>query len=178
MSQIQVTPKSHTKAWRKALAANYAGSFPTVNPDFVANQAGGEITVASGQALIHLGTQIVPSEVHIVPFGAGSATNTFKMRVWGFRAATGGFIGTLLWAGTCTLCTQTGTLGFDVLDTDLFCDTITTTVGTESVDCRSTSPGSNIPGKVKILTAGSQFLVLDFDKNSSATSCNALVGEE
>jgi hypothetical protein len=120
---------------------------------------------------------MVPSEVHIMPFGAGSAGNTIKIRVWGLRSCVGGFCGSLLWEGTGTLCTQTGAAGFDVTSTDKYCDTVTTVTGTESVDCRTLSPGSNVPGKVKILTGGCECLIIEFDKNN-ATNANALVGAE
>lgn len=175
--QNRVATQSLTKPWRKALTANYTGSFPTINPDFVASQPGGRPTMASGQGLYDFGSLIVPSEVAIVPFGVGNANLTVKLRVWGFRASVGGFIGVLLWAGTCTLCDTTGTAGFDVVNTDKYCDAITTTVGTENVDCRTVSPGSELPAHVMVRTKGSEFLVLDFDKDG-ATSVNAIVGDE
>ena len=177
MTQQRIAPCSLAKAWQKALAANYAGSYPTVAPCLAAAQSGGRPTPASGQALIDFGSNLVPSEIHIVPFGVGTAGNTIKIRVWGFRACVGGYIGVVIWEGTGTLCTQVGTTGFDVNASNKFCDTVTTVTGTESVDCRTTSPGSNVPGKVKILTAGAEFLMIDFDKNN-ATSANALIGAE
>jgi len=172
-----VVPASLPRAWRKALAANYTGSFPTIDPDLAAAQAGGRPTMASGRALVDFGNRAAPSELHIVPIGAGDADQTVKLRVWGYRACTGGFIGTLLWAGTATLCDTTGSAGFDAIATDRFADAVTTTVGTEGVDCRTTSPGSELPGKVKILTGGCEILVIDFDKDT-ATNVNALYAGE
>lgn len=176
-NQTRVAPSSVTRPWRKCFAENYAGSFPAVNPDLVAAQSGGRPAMAAGQALIDFGSQIVPEKVHLLLFGAGNANQTVKARVWGFRACAGGFIGTLLWAGTGTLCDTTGTAGFDVADTDRYCDAISTTVGTESVDCRTLSPGGELPAKVRVLTAGSEFLVIEGDKDSG-TSVNALLAEE
>jgi hypothetical protein len=61
---------------------------------------------------------------------------------------------------------------------DHYCDAITTTIGTESVDCRTVSPGSNIPAHVVFRTKGSEFLIVEFGRNGSSASANAIVGEE
>lgn len=84
--------------------------------------------------------------VKLVPFGVGSATNTFKMTVWGwsstsgsFGAAVGGPTNNLpnakLWFAvklatyTCTLCTITGIANSDIGTTQKFCGTIVQTYG-------------------------------------------------
>lgn len=135
------------------------------------------------------------NKVIIVPFGAGSDTNTFVMRVFGWRLAfdrdKAHTLGTAVWIPvklaefTCTLSTPAGPAagpaGAGILaTTDLLCDTIAIvgTSGNTNIDLSITSPADNTIAHVVVDLKGSQKLELQFSTGGSATSCNALVAYE
>lgn len=127
------------------------------------------------------------NRIIVVPFGAGSDTNTFTMRVIGWRRVFDRNIGSrddnALWIPvtlaefTCTLSTPVGVVNKVLPATDRFADTIALagTSGNDDVDISITSPADNTIAHAVIDMKGFQKVELTFGTGSSATSCNALV---
>lgn len=130
--------------------------------------------------------------VILIPFGIGSDTNTMKMRVIGWRMAFdrgaeqslyGAAVGDALWIPVtlgeflCTLSTPAGVAQSIIGSTNLFADTIAIqgTSGNDDIDVSITSPADNTIAHVVLDAKGFQKLEVTFDRNSSATSCNALI---
>lgn len=130
------------------------------------------------------------NRIIIVPFGAGSDTNTFVMRVIGWRIAyerdTGARQDNAIWIPvklaefTCTLSTPPGLAGKVVNASQLFADTIALvgTSGNDDIDISITSPADNTIAHVVVDNKGSHKVELQFSTGGSATSCNALVAFE
>lgn len=145
----------------------------------------------SGGIKFPLAKAEAPNLVKLVPFGVGSDDNTFLMRVIGWhlvfdrgaeQSLYGAAVGDAMWDPvplgefTCTLCTQIGVAQGVIGATNRFCDTITVvgTSGTNGIDFGIYSPANNTQAHVVVDMKGSQKLEVIFDRNSSATSCNAL----
>lgn len=114
----------------------------------------------------------------LIPFGAGTATNTFSMYVWSWELCGNEWVPHLLAAFTCTLSTMTGIAGSTgPINTDKFCDTIAiiTNLGNPNVTCSIISPQNNTPGHVVIDMEGAQKIEVQFSTGSSATNCNAML---
>lgn len=117
----------------------------------------------------------------LVPFGVGSATNTFLMSVfaWDFvhpktAQNAGMWVAWLLASFTCTLCTVAGLAGGEVDATQLFCDTITLGKGNANVSNEIVSPTGNVIASIVLDTKGAKRVQTSFVINASATSCNTL----
>lgn len=117
----------------------------------------------------------------VMPYGAGSATNTFSARLWGWRQLGSDpqlslWVPCLLFEIACTLSTFTGTGSLIVSSSERFADTITLTTGsTNAVDV--VSPTGNLPAHVLADIKGFQRWQLSFSTGSSATNGNALVAK-
>ena len=124
----------------------------------------------------------------IVPFGTGADTNTFLMRVIGWYSAknrTGGddpntriWVPLQLAAATCTLSVQVGVAGKVQIETERTCDTIAVvgTTANQGVSVDYVSGANDLTQHIVVDLKGAQKLELIFDRNGSATACNALVG--
>ena len=172
-------------------------NFPTIAPTTTEPTGIGDAVAQTTKGVFNLyshadntGAGVSQNLVCIVPFGTGSDTNTFLMRVIGWRLAcdrpaTGNprdslntvWIPVNLAAFTCTLSTPVGVAGRSVIATERFCDTIalTGTQGNDDISIDIVSPANDTIGHVVVDMKGSQKLELIFDRNSSATACNALV---
>ena len=117
----------------------------------------------------------IPTRVKVTPFGVGSDTNTFLLRILGWSEINKLWVCELLWQGTCTLTTVPGIAGTDVDENQKFCDTIATAEGNDGVDCQPFSPANDQIAHVVVDVKGAEFLEFQFDRNGSATSANALV---
>ncbi len=125
------------------------------------------------------------NSVIIVPYGVGSDTNTFVMRVLGWRilsdqsdAALLEWIPVKLAEFTCTLTSgATGATGGVLGATNLFVDTIALvgTSGNDDISIDIVSPADNTVGHVVVDLKGSQKLEIVFTTGGSSTSCNALI---
>jgi hypothetical protein len=121
--------------------------------------------------------------VMLVPYGAGSDTNTFSMRVIGWTLISEGSRDTEQWRPMvlgeflCTLSTQVGLAGRLVANTDRYCDTIALvgTTGNDDVSIDIVSPANDTAGHVVVDMKGAQKLEVTFTTGGSATSCNCLV---
>ncbi len=141
------------------------------------------ITKPSGDGIVHLGDggALAPNGLMIVPFGAGSSTNTFSMNVYGWRRTLGSNTKPPLWVAvelatfTCTLCTVPGIVSTDVADTQLFTGTIALVHGNANVSNEVVSPTGNVVAHVIVDAKGCELVEVRFGTGSSATSCNALI---
>lgn len=124
------------------------------------------------------GTGVVSRNIaFIVPYGVGSATNTFDLRIYGWRKLKILWVPIAILEVTCTLCTAVGATGGEVTGSEKFCDTITLASAYSLLSTiEVVSPGSNVPGHLKIDFAGSQKLDFIF-ANTSSTSANALISQ-
>lgn len=187
---------TRSSPWRKLRGTNYATSgYPTTAstrtaPSLETDQTGG--STATSRNAIQLttdnyGGQTLNSIV-ILPYGIGSSTNTFSMRVigWAPMVSFGGSSvtdTTNLWIPTplgdflCTLNSgQTGLAGAAILNTELFCDTIavTGTTANQGVNCDVNSPGNATMATVLVDIKGHPWVEVLFATGGSATSCNGL----
>lgn len=172
---MAATISAQAPGWFKARATNSTdGSFPSRVPTVTAPTSNdGTITIQS-----------YPVWLAIVPYGTGSATNTFNVRVIGWRqyGSTGSTAG-VLWVPTpllefaVTLGTTTGVAATEVLNTELFATTLgdpTTGIGNLGVNCQQITPGDNSISHYMFDTHGSSVIEVLFDM-VTATSGNALV---
>lgn len=160
------------------------------DPRFFALSAGVQ---SQGDGVVPCGELqgMAPNSVIIRPYGAGSSTNTFNLSVYGWNRVVMGPTapGTtpptapiyaawdpiLLAKFVCTLNTEPGLANTPVNASQLFCGTITLSVGNANVSNEIVSPTGNVPAHIVLDVKGSQFIEFRYDRNSSATSCNALV---
>lgn len=141
------------------------------------------ITKPSGDGVITMGDsgELTGNAVDLIPFGVGSATNTFLMAVYGWRIVRSSTIGfSDLWVArtlakfTCTLCTVPGLVATAVDNTHLFVGTIALTFGNANVSVETLSPTGNEVASITLDAKGAAFLSVLFSTNSSATAMNCL----
>lgn len=148
--------------------------------------------VAKGDGVIKCGHEGVETAGHIimVPIGVGVATNTFSLKVLGWRStklnvanAKPLWIPVELATYAVVLGTAAGVTGADLTASTLLATTITSTGGPTfitsgavpvSLDWMQISPGSNAVGCIKQPTLGFRFLEIIFTTGGVATSCNTL----
>ncbi len=143
-----------------------------------------KLAVPSGDGVIELGFggALSSNSLILIPYGAGTAANTFTLGVYGWCRTLGSNQVNPLWVAytlatfTCTLATPPGLATADVNASQLFCGTIVCVVGNTNVSNEVVSPTGNAVGHIMLDVKGSQFVQLLFGTGSSATSCNCLVG--
>lgn len=149
MSSFNVLTGSY--AWRKLFAANQTTSFTSGGLAGSATEptVSGYVRVRGDAAPGHP----VPNALMIKPFGAGSDTNTVKVRIWGWEMVEGNIINGVNWWEPillaeilATLSTPTGETGGPITTTDLLPDTIAVTYGNENVDITLMTNGANVGG--------------------------------
>ena len=178
---------------RKARSVNQSsGSFVSKVP--TTTEPTGDAGNATGTSIIELvppGTQggggCVQNLVRIMPYGTGSATNTFSMRIIGWSKLPSSsppqkpdlWVPVVLAELLCTLSSVTGVAGSDVDNTQLFAGTIAIvgTSGNPGVSLDIVSPANSVIAHVVADMKGFQKLELSFSTGSSATDCNALVAK-
>jgi len=177
----------------------------TISPPFAISNPGADVTTSSitepsptattptGDGVLSIGGGEtgqggkVSNGLLIVPYGVGSATNTFSMKIYGWRSvrqrqgATTPIIPLwvpyLLASFTCTLCTLAGVAGTPVDNTHLFCGTITLGVGNANISNEIISPTGNVMASIILDRKGSQLVEVRFGTGGSATSANCLYAE-
>jgi hypothetical protein len=164
-----------------------AGNAPNFTRLLAANNSNAAYSFSFTPTLILPSSNVFPAYpsmatglfVGIMPFGIGTAAQTFTMRLIGWRKTINGlWVPSILWDATCTLGTLTGIAGGDVLNTEQFASAIgtpTTGMGSEHYDVFTTSPANNTPAHVWVNAKGCSMFTCDFATGSSATSANALV---
>lgn len=147
----------------------------------------GDGVIMMGGDQMHMGA-LAPNSLILVPFGTGSATQTFTLNAYGWRETTGatGTAGTTgtqsLWVAyelatfTCTLSTVPGITGTDVNASQLFAGTITLGVGNANVSNEIISPTGNVIAHIILDAKGSRFVELRFAKGTN-TDCNCLAAK-
>lgn len=144
---------------------------------------------ATGQCSLDMaaGGGVTYNGLMILPYAIGSDNNTFSIRVVGYRKF-GQNPQTLMWIGPillvealCTLdSTLVGIAARTILNTEMFCDTITlvSTSGNANVSEEMVSPADGVTiAHIMVDTKGCERVSLEFSTGSSATSCNALVAK-
>ncbi len=134
--------------------------------------------------IIQMGDQGMMSAngLELIPFGVGTATNTFLLSVFALDAvkALDPTTNKTLWfywplaTFTCTLCTYAGVANTDVNASQLFCGTITLGVGNANVSNEIVSPTGNLVASITLDTKGAKYVYLALAMNNSATSANCL----
>lgn len=145
------------------------------------------LTLPSGEGVVQMGQfgsvqgSLAPSGLQIIPYGAGLATQTFSLAVYGWREVVAGQGNPPLWVPfilvqfSCTLSTSPGVTGADVNASQLFCDRISLVVGNGNVSNEIVSPGGNVIAHCIVTAKGVRFMQILFGTGGSATSCNALI---
>lgn len=160
---------------------------PTGKGDAAAQASASAVFDLAGGAAGQSEVETRKNKMIVAPFGAGSDTNTFSMRVIGWRRAFDRDIGArddnAIWIPVvlaeilCTLSTPVGLADKVLNASQRFCDTLalTGTTANDDVDISITSPANDTVGHFVIDLKGFQKVELTFTTGGSATSCNALV---
>lgn len=173
-------------SWARTHATNYStNGYPARVPT---------ITKPSGDGVVPMGDagNYSPKHLKLIPYGVGSSTNTFAMKVLGWRP-TRLNIGLPLWIPVelCTYAvtvgTGTGVAGADLTTTSLFATTITSTGGPTFIttgappicpDWCQISPGTNAIGMICQESFGFPLLEIIFTTGGSITSANSLYAKK
>lgn len=178
---LETLSQSFRKARRVNQTSNgFVSKIPTPT------EPSGDAGTATGGAVFDLanpsaGGTVAQNSAIILPYAIGVNNNTFSVRIIGWRV-TGMNAETALWIpvvlaelAVTISSTPIGAAGKDVLDTELFADTITLTTGNANVSIDVNSPADNTIAHVVVDLKGFQKLELSFTTGASATSCNALL---
>lgn len=176
--EVNVTTQSSQMA--RVLSTNSA-----VAATSIANPATSFASPGSGQTTgvitMGAGSEFSNNGLLLIPYGVGSATNTFLMSVfaWDFvhpvvtqRAQV--WVAWLLASFTCTLNTVAGLAGGEVDETQLFCGTIALVSGNANISNEIVSPTGNLIASIVLDTKGAKMVQPLFARNASATSANAI----
>lgn len=114
------------------------------------------------------------ADLTIIPIGTDTAAQTFKIRVIGWKSITAPdktllWVPTLIAEMTCTLGSITGVAGTAVPAANLFANAITLTYG------KGVLHQGSLIAQIRVPVEGYEMVELDFDRNASAASANALV---
>lgn len=176
--------ETQVQRFRKVRATNATdASFPARVPKATKPTGIGDSAAqATASAVFELGESTGQNLAIIAPYGAGSDTNTFSMRVFGWsRVIEPGdpqqdiWVPVFLIEVACTLTSaQPGLANKTVNSSQLFCDAISLTAGNAGVSAETLGQ-TDTAGQVVIDMKGAELLEIVFSTGSSATSCNALV---
>jgi hypothetical protein len=184
MALGHATLTSDQYPYQRDRSVNATGSFPSRIPTTTVPATVVPQTVTSQDVYDLAATGIKPVSARIIPFGTGSATQTFSVRVIGWTDAqpTFGTSSAVLWVPTilceylCTLSTAVGVAGSAVLDTERFVDTLSLVAnrGTDGQDTTRLSPTGNLLANFVVNLRGSKMIELCYSVGTN-TDCNALV---
>lgn len=158
---------------------------PTVTP--LIQDAATTGTAQEVFAFIEGGSGPIPFAAFIMPYGLGAALDAFDMRVIGWKKIGSDpnlrlIVPFILASFTCTLCTAVGVAGSPVLNTEHFCDTITTLSEptlTADVTRQGTahiySPTGNLLAWVRVPLRGCEAVEVTFANRTNTPTKNALV---
>ncbi len=176
-----VSMMTQTMALRRILDVNSTDtSFPSTIPIIAPIGLLPPLTIAMGYG----GAQ-AQNFVKVLPISVGNDDTTYLIRLWvwhlmGSGTDTSGgavqlWIPHLIFEGTCTAGTTVGVAGTAVLATERFADTIVAATAYATLpSVEVVSPADNTPAHILVDMKGAQMLGATFNRNSSATSCNAL----
>lgn len=178
-----------TRSLQKAFTANAnTSSFPSKIPTITEPTNDG-VTDLQG------GSGGCPQRLLILPYGLGSANNTFDMKVIGWRLMgnslnSGLWVPTTLCEVTCTVGAATGVAAAPVLNTELFVDTIVmksealtplrpgwdaTPTAVFSGDITIYSPADDTVGWLLVNLYGCQKVEFTYDQTSGTPTTNCLI---
>lgn len=137
------------------------------------------VTEPTGAGIVDLARAAgrVHNNVLLVPFGAGSANDTFDVRVSGWSKVGTLWVPVVLAEFECTLGATTGVAATAVLDTELFCDTIaldTAYSALAGVSASVVSPANDTVCHALLDLKGFSKVEIEFDRTAGATACNCL----
>lgn len=127
---------------------------------------------------------LTANSLQMIPYGTGSATNTFTMKAYGWRRTggvganlTGLWVPYLLASFTVTLGTATGVGGCDVNASQLLATTIALVTGNANVSNEILSPTGNVIAHIILDAKGAAYVELRFSTGGVATDCNCMVAK-
>lgn len=154
---------------------------PTATEPTGTGNSAAQATASSVFTIANSNGILAPNIAIIVPFGAGSDTNTMSMRVIGWRTCGSNNPTTMLWVpvmlieAACTLSTPTGVGSRILASTDRIADTIAQTYPSAPVaGVEIGSNGANVGAYFKVDLSGFRKVEFTFTTGGSATNCNAL----
>jgi hypothetical protein len=126
---------------------------------------------------------VAQNRVMIFPYGLGSDTNTFNMRIWGWRYLPQTTLLPAMWFPfplaefLCAISSGSpGLAGQQVIETEFFADTITVVAGQGNVlSYEIVSPANDTLAHVLVTLKGSSKYEITFDMVTGTTSANALL---
>lgn len=167
---------------RKALATNATTASFTI--------PAATVTRPSGNLVLDLNAtpgQTQNGRVKLFPYGLGSANDAFSMRLWGWHHVGNDSAGNILWVPSllvelaCTVGAATGVANSPVLNTELFCDTITvvsepsrTADVTRAGETVVYSPANDSVAWAAVMLHGAELLQWDFDQTTNTPTMNCL----
>lgn len=157
---------------RKAVSANAtSATFTGKTPTTTKPSGTGVWDMLAEATGLHL-SRSLSKFINLIPYGVGSDTNTFSMRIWGWSKTndtTPVWIPQLLTEVSCAISTGTS---FANLTASNYCvDTITTVAG--DTNAQIITPANDIPGSLLLHMRGCELIEFDFDM-TGATSANCL----
>lgn len=176
-----------SRLFRKALTTNStSSSFPSKIPTVTEPTNDGVIDFRRGGA-----NNSVPQFMQVLPYGLGSDEDAFSLRILGWRHIGEGppqgsptwlWVPVILAELTCTLGTAAGIAGAQVLNTELFADTLTivseptiTAATTRQGTVDMMSPANNTPAWFSLALDGHEKIEFVFDQTTNTPTMNALV---
>lgn len=157
---------------RKALSANSTASSFTVNIPTTTKPSGdGVFDLLSSTYGLHQ-SNVLSKFVQLIPYGIGSDTQTFSMRLWGWSQTNDSpkvWIPQLLVELACTITTGTDFAG--LVASNYGVDAITVAAG--DAETALVSPANNMQGSALVHLRGCELIEFDFDM-TGATSGNCL----
>ena len=121
-----------------------------------------------------VGNGLSREKLVLIPYGQDEADKTLKMMVLGWQIVSDLWVPVSLCELTCTLCNKTGVAAKSVLNTEFFCDTLALTAGYSTTACEVNTPTGDVIAHAVVNVKGYAKVEVIFDRNSSATSANAL----
>lgn len=165
-----------TGPWTKLKATNFTNaSFGTLKSTLTEPSGDGVIDLAVPETKGRGGS--VDNALILKFFGTSASDQTANCRVWGWalEATTLSWENVLLAQFALTLGNLAGTASCAITASDFEVDTIALTYGNDDVVVSIVSPGNDVRGAYVMLDAiGFPKLQVEFDRNSSAASLNAL----
>ncbi len=186
---LLMTSSQHLQKVRRVNAtdSSFPSRIPTKTPPTKAEdddrKTGGTGSATMQEVLRMRGETASVSQnlLKLIPYALASDTNTFNVRVIAWFSVSPPdndpnknlYIPVPICELACTVSTPTGLAGTQVLNTELFCDTITITSGDTSLVKVFSAANDTIAWAV-IDFLGAPWVEVTFDVNSGPTSMNAL----
>lgn len=169
-------------ALKKALATN-ANTSSFTNPVAQTARPSGNLAIDFNA----IPGMLFDGAIRFFPYGLGSANDVYSVRVWGWNHIGDQSPGNILWLPAllgeyaCTLGAAAGVASSPVLNTELFCDTITvvseptyTADVTRKGATEIMSPANDTAAWLRMRLHGIELLSFDFDQTTNTPTANLL----